>query len=200
MFSGRFTNYLQWLLPTTGRKITEDGGVINEADLDELRALTDPLLATFRGQAHFYQHRFDLPVAPGSYSIAFTTSATKHTVVYSRLLSSAQGPIELVNIVGATFTPGTPGTSTNLFAGKPAADIAISNGVTGITGGVTIPNDYAYSLGNNTAVGTAGPAGLPTILPPSTTIILQTINRSNQVGNARLAIAFAEFTIPARFL
>lgn len=89
MFSGRFTNYLQWLLPTTGRKITEDGGVINEADLDELRALTDPLLATFRGQAHFYQHRFDLPVAPGSYSIAFTTSATKHTVVYSRLLSSA---------------------------------------------------------------------------------------------------------------
>ena len=180
--------------------INEDGGIINEADIAELRALVDPILATVRGQTFFYQHRFALSASPGSYSIAFTTSETKHTVVYSRNLTSEQGPIELVNIVGATFTAGTPGVPVNLFAGKTAPQIAVSNGVTGITGGVTIPNDYAYSTGNNSEAGTAAPAGLPTILPPSTTIILQIDNRVNQANNARLAIAFAELVIPDRFL
>lgn len=197
---GRFTDWLFSQHPRTGRIVNEDGEFINEADLNELRALTDPLLAAFRGQAYFYQHRFDLSAAPASYSIAFTTSATKHTAVYSRLLTSGQGPVELVNIIGAAFTAGAAGSAVNLFAGKPAAQIAISNGVAGITGGVTIPNDYAYSTGNNTAAGTAGPAGLPTILPPSTNIILQVINRHNNTNNARLAIAFAELTIPSRFL
>lgn len=197
---GRFTDWLLRQQPVSGRMINEDGGIINEADLNELRALTDPLLATFRGQAYFYQHRFDLAAQPGSYSIAFTTSPTKHTAVYSRQLTSGQGPVELVNIIGATFTDGAAGSPVNLFAGKPAAQTAVSNGVTGITGGVTIPNDYAYSTGNNTAVGTAGPAGLPTILPPSTTIILQVINRHNGTNSARLAIAFAELVIPPRFL
>lgn len=197
---GRFSDWLLRQQPTSGRMINEDGGIINEADLNELRALTDPLLATFRGQAYFYQHRFDLAADPGSYSIAFTTSATKHTAVYSGRLTSGQGPIELVNIIGATFTAGSPGNSTNLFAGKAAAQMAVSNGVTGITGGEVVPNDYEYSTGNNTAVGTAGPAGLPTILPPSTSIILQVINRHNGANNARLAIAFAELIIPARFL
>lgn len=197
---GRFTDWLLQQQPRSGRAVNEDGEFINEADLSEFGALTDPLLATFRGQGYFYQHRFDLATQPGGYSIAFTTSPTKHTVVYSRLLTSGQGPVELVNIIGATFTDGTAGTPVNLFAGKPAAQIVVSNGVTNIAGGTVIPNDYAYSTGNNTAVGTAGPAGLPTILPPSTNIILQVINRHNGTNNARLAIAFAELAIPARFL
>lgn len=197
---GRFTDWLLQQQPRSGRAVNEDGEFINEADLNELGALTDPLLATFRGQGYFYQHRFDLATQPGSYSIAFTTSPTKHTVVYSRLLTSGQGPVELVNIIGATFTAGTAGSPVNLFAGKPAAQIAISNGVSGITGGVTVLNDYAYSTGNNAAAGAAAMAGLPTILPPSTTIILQIINRHNGTNNARIAIAFAELTIPARFL
>lgn len=188
------------LPPVSGREITEDGGYISSADLKELSAIFDPILSVVRGQAYFYQSRFSLDAAPASHSIAFLTSATKHTAIYSRVLTSEQGPIELVNIIGATFTPGLAGIPVNLFAGKPAAAISASNGVTAISGGIVIPNDYAYSEGNNTAAGTAAPAGLPTILPPSTSIILQVINRANQANNARIALAFSEIDIPERFL
>lgn len=195
---GRFSDWLLSQQPISGRIVNEDGGIINEADLMELRALIDPAVAALQGRAFIVQTRFDV-AAGASYDVSFKSSLTKHTAVIARTLTGAQGPIQLDNVIGGTVSGGTTLTAANLFTLKPTSDLVAKTGVT-ITGGVVVPNDYEYSTGVNRATGTASPAGAYTILPPALDIALRITNDSAQSVNSRLAIVFIEFILPARFL
>lgn len=193
---GRFDQQLIDLLPTTGRKIRENGESFNVADAEFLVDLDNPTGEVFRKRGFFWSD-LRLSVASGNvFYYAFTLSTTLHTIIYVRELSAGEGPVQLENIIGGSYTAGTVlPNPINLFAGSPSADMQIVKGVTFGGGGTVIPVDYLFGVGNKGAV--AGSAGLPTIFPPGTELLLRITNSSAGVNpGIKLSLAFVEVEIP----
>jgi len=187
--------YLKFQHPKTGRRLRENSEVWNESEWGFLSDLSDPRGHVFRQRGFFWSHLRESVASANEYYYSFVMSATKHTIIYIRDLSAGEGPVRLENIGGATYTPGTPSNPINLFAGGASPDLAITAGATGVTGGVAIPVDFLFSTGNKAAV--AGGAGLPTIFPPNTELLLKVTNESVGANpGIKLALAFAEVAIP----
>ncbi|MBN46220.1 MAG: hypothetical protein CMH23_07075 [Methylophaga sp.] len=187
--------HLKHQIPKVGRRIRENAQLWNEADWGFLQDLNDPRGHVFRKRGFFWSHLRENVANGDVYYYSVVTSSTKHTIIYTRDLSAGEGPVKLENIIGATYTPGTAIAPINLFAGGPSCDLAITAGATGVSGGVTVPVDFLFGAGNKAAV--AGSAGLPTIFPPNTTLVLKLTNEA--VGTnpgIKLALAFAEIVIP----
>jgi hypothetical protein len=193
---GRFSEQLEDLLPVTGRKIKENGDMLAAADAEFLADLIDPTASVFRKRGFFWSDLRTSVAAGNVFYYAFTLSQTLHTVVYVRELSAGQGPVQLDNIVGGTWSGGTVDNQPiNLFAGNPGSDMVITEGVTYDGGGVTIPIDYIFSAGNKSAV--AGTAGLPTIFPPGVELLLKLTNIGLGTNpGIKLSLAFTELEIP----
>lgn len=178
-----------------GRRVRENLESWNRADWGFPQGLMDPSGHVFRGRGFFWSNLRTAVPAGDEYYYSLTFSATKHTIIYIRDMSAGEGPVRLESIIGPTFTPGGVANPINLFAGRAAPDMAVTAGATGVSGGTTIPVDYLFSAGNQTAV--AGSAGLPTIFPPHTELLLKVTNESAGVNpGIRLALGFAEGVIP----
>jgi len=96
---------------------------------------------------------------------------------------------------GATYTPGTPATAANLITGEANAELQITEGATGVSGGVVNPLAHLFGSGNNSPV--AATAGLPTIIKPNSEIVARITNSSSGVNpGITFALAFAEIKIP----
>lgn len=188
-------DYLKFQDPKSGRRVRENAELWNEADWGFLSDLNDPRGHVFRKRGFFWSHLREAIASADEYYYSFVMSATKHTAVYIRDLSAGQGPVRLENIAGATYTPGTPVSPFNLFTGGPAPDMVVTAGATGVSGGTAIPVDFLFGSGNKTAV--AGGAGLPTLFPPGTSLLLKLTNEAAGTNpGIRLALAFAEVVIP----
>ena len=188
-------DYLKFQDPKSGRRVRENAELWNEPDWGFLNDLADPRGHVFRKRGFFWSHLRESVASSDEFYYSFVMSSTKHTVIYIRDLSAGEGPVRLENMVGASYTPGTSAPPFNLFAGGPAPELAITAGATGVSGGTVIPVDFLFSVGNKAAV--AGSAGLPTIFPPSTELVLKVTNESVGVNpGIRLALAFAEVVIP----
>lgn len=164
---------------------------------DYLSGITNPANLVYRGMAFTWSDlRLAVPNAD-VYYYSFVTSPTKHTVIYNRSLEAGEGPVDLDIIFGATFTPGTPASAINLIAGEPNADIQITKGATGVTGGVVSPVAHLFRAGSNTPV--AASSGLPTIFKPNTTLLARITNTAAGTNPGILfALAFAEVVISTK--
>ncbi len=188
--------HLKHQILKVGRRIRENAELWNEADWGFLQDLSSPAGHVFRKRGFFWSHLRESVSSANEYYYSFVMSATKHTVIYIRDLSAGEGPVRLENMIGASYTPGTPAPAINLFAGGPSPEIVITAGATAVSGGTTIPVDFLFGVGNKSAV--AGGAGLPTIFPPGTELVLKVTNESGGVNpGIRLALAFAEVAIPS---
>lgn len=192
---GLFTKWLG--SPLTGRWIKENGESFNLADSAYLTDLSEPTEAAFRKRSYFVAHMRESVSNGDVYYYSFTAPSDKHIVVYTRTFRAGDGPVQLDVVAGATYTPGTPLIPTNLYTGGPASGLVATAGATDVTGGITIPNDYLFGAGNNTAVGSAGEAGLPTILPPDIDLLLKVTNLASGTNpGIRIALAYTEVVIP----
>lgn len=160
-----------------------------------LLSLINPTSLVYRGMA-FTWSDLRLSVASADvYYYSFATSPTKHTVIYNRAFEAGEGPVDLDLIFGASFTPGAPASAINLIAGEPNAELQITKGASGVSGGAVSPVAHLFDAGSHRPV--AASSGLPTILKPSTTLLARITNSAAGTNPGILfALAFAEIKIP----
>lgn len=187
-------NWVKDRVPRQGKMIRNNGEIVNQADAIYLESLGDATSNVFRGRGFFWQHTRENLVQNDEYYYSFSIPAGVYAVVYSRTLEAGQGPVRLESVVGASFTGGTAVSAVNLLTGGAAAQVTALAGVTGVTGGVTIPNDFLFGGGNK--VGVAGATKFPTIVPPNVDFLLKVTNEATGTNpGVRVALVFVE--IPA---
>lgn len=189
--------YLGLAHPQTGRRYKDSpaGDVVNVADTEYIRSLLDASSVAARKQGFFMQDLRESVSNNDVYYYRLKAPADKHLVVFSREVTSGEGPVRFETVVApSSFTSGTMIIPTNLFTGGAASTAEFEKGVVP-TGGVTIPADFLFEAGNKK--GTAATSNLPTILPPSTEIFAKITNESSGTNpGIRFALAYAELLIP----
>lgn len=198
--TGRFLEWLTGYNPKQGRLITEDGGWINQADILEIQSVFNIDSEVLKGECYRLQDvRLSVPNGNEFY-YSITTSETRHTIIYSFDISVTEGPLSFDTIVGATYTPGSPVQSSNLFLGKGPGEFSATKGATNVSGGTVISNTYILQGPNNSVQSDASRIGAFTVYPPMSDALLKVTVEASPNCDIRLALIIAEVDIPESIL